>query len=136
MFRQQLRDAELRAQLALGEAENLRKIVAGLEGLSRGPRDQLPLPINQEQPAQSQDRPEGPRGQEAVRQVMMTAPDQEWSLAAITGEILKRAWIVPDAKVPEAAIRAATQRLAGAGLARKSGPGRYRLTEKGRKKPG
>src|SRR5262249_23712782 len=72
------------------------------------------------------------RGQEAVRQMMLTAPEAVWTQARITRGILSRGWIDPDAKVPAAAIRAATQRLAAAGMAKKVGSGRYELTERGR----
>ncbi len=133
LFRQQLEDAEARAQRAMGEAESLRQVVRGLEGLAgQRPPKQSPLFLSQEP---TQPEPEGPRGQEAVRQVMATSPEQAWPLAAITAEVMKRGWIDPNAKVPGAAIRAATQRLAAAGMAEKVGAGRYRLTPRGREGP-
>jgi hypothetical protein len=131
LFRQQLRAAETRAALAQSQADHLRNIVDGLEGLSGGRRDQMHLfvPLGSATPTEVE---QGPRGQEAVRLVMASAPDRVWSLGAITHEILDRGWIDPGAKVPAAAIRAATQRLAGAGFAEKVAPGRYRLTERGK----
>jgi hypothetical protein len=133
LFRGQLREAEQRAQQAMHDAESLRKIVDGLEGLAGNrPSAQAPLftPSETEKPEEA-----SPRGQEAVRQVMLTDPDAEWPLARITYEVLRRGWIDPNAKVPRAAIRAATQRLAAANLADKTGTGRYRLTDEGRASP-
>jgi hypothetical protein len=133
VFQNQLRDAENRAQQAMLEAESLRQIVSGLQTLAgQRPISQGTLFLSKETvPPQ----PEGPRGQEAVRQVMATAPDEIWPIGAITAEITKRGWIDPDAKTPGAAIRAATQRLASAGKAEKVGPARYRLTARGREEP-
>lgn len=134
LFRDQLRDAEERAQRALAEVEHLRQVIGGLEGLSGGAPRQVTLPFLVS-PEAAEPEDDGPRGQEAVRRVMLAAPDRVWPLNQITREIIRRGWINPDAKVPTAAIRAATQRLAAAELAEKVDPGHYRLTEKGRRAP-
>jgi hypothetical protein len=123
----------MRAQRALSEMEALRKVVEGLESLA-GTRTEQPA-LFVETPTERQQAESGPRGQEAVRQVMLQAPDRNWMLATISREILRRGWIDPEAKVPQAAIRAAVQRLAAAGLVEKMGTGRYRLTERGRRGP-
>lgn len=134
VFKSQLLEAELRARRAQSEADNLRKVIEGLEGLT-GNREQIPLFVQTERRREPSE-PEGPRGQEAVRQVMNTDPDRVWPLSSIAHEILRRGWIDPVAKVPNAAIRAATQRLAAAGMAEKVGTGRYKLTDRGRAKGG
>lgn len=115
------------AAKALARAEAIERIIDGIERLlGEAPSPTLPLFDRTEAEAT-----DGPRGQEAVRQVMATQPDRIWTLSAITREVRRRRWINPNAKTPQAAIRAATQRLAGAGLAEKIGAGRYRLTEAG-----
>jgi hypothetical protein len=131
-FKQQLRIAEHRAQRAMGDVEALRQIVEGLEALAGTSARQAPLFVEGASPPTKTLAADVPLGQEAVRKVMLTNPERDWPQAVITREILNRGWINPEAKVPQAAVRAATQRLAAAGLAEKVAPGRYRLTESGR----
>jgi hypothetical protein len=116
----------------MGDVEALRQIVEGLEALAGTSARQAPLFVEGASPPTKTLAADVPLGQEAVRKVMLTNPERDWPQAVITREILNRGWINPEAKVPQAAVRAATQRLAAAGLAEKVAPGRYRLTESGR----
>jgi len=63
---------------------------------------------------------------------MLQEPDRVWRQSLIASEVMRHGWIDADARVPDAAVRAATQRLAAAGLAKKVAPGSYQLTERGK----
>jgi hypothetical protein len=125
-LRRELATAEDRAQRALSEVESLRKIVAGVEELADTGNAPRSLSLFVELTPDEAAAIEAPRGQEAVRRILESEPQRVWALREILAEVMKRGWIDPDAKVPAAAVRAATQRLAAARLAQKVGAGKYR----------
>jgi hypothetical protein len=69
---------------------------------------------------------DGPRGEEAVRQVL-SEEDRPRSPKEITEAIVARGWIRPDAKSPEDAVRAALGRMRQSGKVMRVGTGLYAL---------
>jgi hypothetical protein len=65
---------------------------------------------------QSDLRPElatAPRGQEAIKQVLLDAPGTWWSIPALVNELVSRGW-APDSDQPESAVRVAVERVVSA----------------------
>jgi hypothetical protein len=128
-LRENLRDAELRAQVALGEVEHFRQIISGIEGLASGTASDAQPQLILESQTVLNPKPEdgSPRGREAVRRVMAEHPRRTWKQVEIFRELKKRGWIESGAS--PAAARVATRRLVTAGGAEKVGVGLYRYKE-------
>lgn len=128
------RDAELRGHRAQMRVEALSQIVSGLELLQAGQdepqRERLPVgddgatvTVNLSVYGHEGDPP---RGKEAVRIIMSESP-RVWKASDLVAEVVRRKWIDPNAKHPDAAVRVATARLLRDQVIERVGPGRYRF---------
>jgi hypothetical protein len=135
-LRKQLAAAEARASQALAEVEGLRQVVTGVEAMASGATraGTVPLPLFVEggDAVLATVENDGPRGREAVATLLREQPDRVWTTPELAKEIRRRGWIKPGAQT--SAIRVAARRLSDDGVARKLGPGRYKLadSERGR----
>lgn len=112
-FRRELVVAEERATNALAEVDALRKIIEGVESLMTGRPTQLAMRdstaiVGRDEPNGA--GPDAPRGQEAVRRLLVETR-REWKRSALIQEILRRGWINPEAKHKQAAVGTALDRL-------------------------
>jgi len=73
-----------------------------LKQLTRSNSDESP-------PSATVDRP---RGQEAVRRVLVESADHWWTIGEMVAELKRRDWL-PDSDNPASAVRTAMERLAG-----------------------
>jgi hypothetical protein len=128
-----VRDASTRRLRAQRRIEALSQIVTGLQLLhaeQEDPqRERLPVggdeaTVRLKLTAYGHEGDE-PRGKEAVRIIMSEAP-RTWKASELVAEVLRRKWIDPEAKNPDAAVRVATARLHRDGLIERVGVGRYR----------
>lgn len=128
VFRSEHAEAEKRAKVALAEAEALRKIIEGIEGLVNGSEAQLV--IREEGTIVVHETPDAvrgdkPLGMEAVRRILIET-GQSWKIAALAEEIVRRGWIVPGARNPRASVNRAIERLMKRGEVRRTAKGTYR----------
>lgn len=132
-FRTELDEAEQRAKAALAEADALRKIVEGIEGLVSGGVTQLTISDTGTISRPSLNGNEAvvgdtPRGKEAVRRLFLETR-RTWKRRAIIEEVVRRGWIDPEARNPNSAIGASIDRLAKAGELRRHAHATYRYTK-------
>jgi hypothetical protein len=71
-----------------------------------------------------------PRGKEAVR-LILSEVKRDWRASDLVDEVIRRGWIDPDAKQPDAAVRVAIRRLVDDGLAMRVAQGIYRAKDPG-----
>ena len=136
-LRRELLAAQRRIQDARSEAEALHAIIQGIERLVAGgdaATVQLKLtpsssdmngPVQETAEVEVVEEEPGPRGREAVRRVM--SDGRPWRLQAVIAEVVRRGWVRPGARNPEASIRETVRRLTRDGEAEKVGHATYRL---------
>lgn len=130
-YRKQLADAEARYQSARLEMESLRSVVSGLESLL-GPQIRPRIDVGDSGRSVQELQGEPPRGSRAVLQLLNDAPpDREWTMVNVLAELDRRGWLNRDAKHPQAAARAALQRLVNEGVVERAGRSRFRLRPTG-----
>lgn len=126
-----MRNAGERLRRAQRRVEALSQIVGGLSLLVTEEPQRERLPVSSDEATVrvsiSAYGHEGdtPRGQEAIRIILSESP-RAWRQSELVAEVLRRGWIRPSAKRPDAAVRVATRRLADEGLVEKIEPGVYR----------
>lgn len=115
-LRAELGEAEQEFDAVQDRVERLRLAVRGLEAVVGNAGGKTEPPADHDRargtgtiriPA----RPDGPRGEAAVRQVLEDNAGQGFTLRELFGELQVRGWISPESKNPEAATRAAANRL-------------------------
>jgi hypothetical protein len=126
-----LAEAEQRLSDVGEEVAALRKVVEGMKELARrrqSPKSALPLftPDDEDQPAQPEPQDSFvPRGSDAVARVLVERRTPT-RVTELIEEMRRRGWTSQEAKHPEAAIRAALQRLVKAEQVERVGQGVYR----------
>jgi hypothetical protein len=132
-FRAELREADRRVTRARAEADALRKVVEGIEGLiGGGSADQLALVESGTNVATAVLTGNGvvvgdaPRGQAALRRILIETVTERWKRGALLDEVQRRGWFNPDAKNPRGAASVALDRLVESGeVLRENGFHRY-----------
>ncbi len=113
-YEAELRDAQAELLTVRRRVDGLEMIVTGLRHLANleavapddGASTDLPSEIES-------DGPEAPRpkGSDAIRQLLAEQPEREWKIADVIAELERRGWMSTEAQHPQAATRAAMQRL-------------------------
>jgi hypothetical protein len=105
-------------------AHALRQIIEGIKALNGDATlFDVALAPNGNGNGNGHSEPEGPRGREAVRQIVTERPGAVWSLTQIKRENRRRGWPSPDK-----AIETAVSRLRANGEAERVSTGKYRFT--------
>ncbi len=127
--------ARLREEEALARrrAENLERIIEGVEGLM----DRTTVSAGSEvAPTETHTPGDGPRGIAAVRRVMLEHPARIWKAKEIHAELERQGWISPAAQHPLRGTEAAINRLWKRGEVDRVDAGRYRTTDQMRRATG
>jgi hypothetical protein len=134
-LKRDLAEADRRAVVAQAEADALRSIIDGIQKLAAGDSGVVQMKISVSSADGGHLRDAGtveivnnepvPRGTAAIRQVM--SDGRAWKQQALIAEIIRRGWIKPGTKRPDAAIREAVRRMASRGEVVKLDHATYRL---------
>ena len=117
-YRAELQRAQMDATNAQERIERYQPVVRGLEGVipDEAPSRAPVAPNGDDAATAEQTKPRrtnssGPRGEEAVKRVLMEHPGEGMQATSITRQLHERDWISPGTKDPVAATRAAANRL-------------------------